>query len=406
MKKHLLFSRVNHDGRTTVERRSNDGQSQGRYSVGLVKLLFTITLLLTLGVGQMWGYNKFPNGQYIYYDYGSNTNWTSATYDPKFGIYWDSGEWNTEDWGTSFTDDDKTYYYIVIPNAYTSFIQLMRMNPNNHGVQWCYADKKEAPASSSNNLFYFTENKCDAPSSAWGTYAPPLSDVSLSDNGTAILAGGGTELNPYLIATSATIQVVSSGTKAVADPDATIWYDIKDNTTSKQNSSNAACSFTASATANTVYQMKVDGYTKVSSTSSTKLTSDIIYYKTVSVKNISVYIYVGDCTSDQINSLVLTGTPYVGSVALTGVTKYTKDFTTDGNWLKYTFTNVSKVASLGVAGLAGAQPLEVIANATEDTYYRMFDGTVLDSKCVPRSNPTWGTAPTNGAAPAFIGQCS
>ena len=54
MKKHLLFSRVNPDGRTTVERRSNDGQSKGRYSVGLAKLLFTITLLLTLGVGQMW----------------------------------------------------------------------------------------------------------------------------------------------------------------------------------------------------------------------------------------------------------------------------------------------------------------------------------------------------------------
>lgn len=38
MKIFNLFSRVNHDGRRTVERQSNDGQSQGQYSVGLPKL--------------------------------------------------------------------------------------------------------------------------------------------------------------------------------------------------------------------------------------------------------------------------------------------------------------------------------------------------------------------------------
>ena len=43
----------NHDGRTTVERRSNDGHNRRHLPVGLTKLL-SLLFLLTLGVGQMW----------------------------------------------------------------------------------------------------------------------------------------------------------------------------------------------------------------------------------------------------------------------------------------------------------------------------------------------------------------
>ncbi len=44
----------NPDGRTTVERRSNDGHIRRHLPVGLTKLL-SLFLLLTLGTGQMWG---------------------------------------------------------------------------------------------------------------------------------------------------------------------------------------------------------------------------------------------------------------------------------------------------------------------------------------------------------------
>ena len=121
-----------------------------------------------------------------------------------------------------------------------------------------------------------------------------------------------------------------------------------------------------------------------------------VYCKFAAVKDISVYIYVGGCTSDQINSLVLTGTPYVGDLSLSSVTKYTGDFTTDGNWKKYTFTNVSGVYNLAVAAMSGAQPMANVSNATETNYYRMYDGTVLPGKCIARSNPTWGTTPVSG----------
>lgn len=340
---------------------------------------------------------KFTQGKYLYFDGRNQTSWDDANYSAIFYFKRYDTEANISSVKCASTSKLENWvYYAVVPSgSYNGKVQVNRVKPSDDTF-WNKTNIMAASGRStaSQNCLVGSSSSWDNWSPTWGTYAPPLSSVSLSDNGTAILAGEGTELNPYLIATGATIKVVASGTKAVADPDATIWYDIKDNTTSKQNSSTAACSFTASATANTVYQMKVDGYTKVSSTSSTKLTSDIIYYKTVSVKNITVYIFVGGCTTDQINSLVLTGTPYVGSVALSGVTKYIGDFTTDGNWRKYTFTNVSEVRDLVVAR-SGGRAVDNIT-ATADVYAK-WDGTTLDGKCFPLTTPTWNTAPANGA---------
>ena len=69
---------LNSDGRTTVERRSSDGYSRRHLPVGLTKLL-SLFFLLTLGVGQMWGWSK-----------------VSLRGDMK-GIGWDPGyAWNSE----------------------------------------------------------------------------------------------------------------------------------------------------------------------------------------------------------------------------------------------------------------------------------------------------------------------
>ena len=337
----------------------------------------------------------FPKQKYIYFNVSGSNTWTQANFNTKF--CWSSihGASSSDTWCKSKLSDG--VYYTQVPNTdHLGKVKLCRMNPGNDGDQWNYSN--DAQADNAYNCLYVHSdyaNWWDTWDPRWTTYAPPLSAVSLSDNGTAILAGGGTKGNPYLIATGATIKVVASGTKAVADNDATIWYNIKDYTTSKQNSSTAACSFTASATANTVYKMNVDGYTKVSSTSSSTLGSDTIYYKTVSVKDISVYIYVGGCSAAEINSIELFGTPYVGSVALDAVHYYIGAFTTDGNWRKYTFTNVSEVRNLVVAR-SGGRAVDNIT-ATADVYAK-WDGTPLDGKCVSAPSLTWTTTPTGGTA--------
>jgi len=114
MKKHLLFSRVNHDGRTTVERRSNDGQSKGRYSVGLAKLLFTITLLLTLGVGQMWALSDGEtwyegNTPYLYFN-NINSNYNGVSLVQGRQYTYGSGGIGSQGYAMTAISNTKLYY--------------------------------------------------------------------------------------------------------------------------------------------------------------------------------------------------------------------------------------------------------------------------------------------------------
>ena len=384
---HTIYSITFNDNHDKCIFNNGSGTQTGNISISNGKVYYN---------GSWYTYNssfwdpEFKEGQYIYINYSTST-WGSTS--AKFRYNWN---YNT---GTYCCNDNESgrvsgenYAYAVTPNAFVRAVQILRFN-SNYSTQWNYTNTV-AVSAQSKNCITLTAGVSDNYNFSWTTYAPPLSAVSLSDNGTTILAGTGIESDPYLIATGSTIKVRASGTKAVPDPDATIYYNIKDNITSKQNSTTATYSFTASSTANTIHQMKVDGYTKVSTTSSSTLTSDIIYYKTVSVKDITVYIYVGGCTDGQINSLVLTANPYVGSKALPGVNIPAASFTTDGDWRKYTFTNVSEIQNLVVARSAG-RAIDNIT-ATDDIYYT-YNGTELPGQCIQPANPTWGTAPASGA---------
>lgn len=371
-----------------------EGCAKVTKSSRMAKVLTTLTLLLTLCVGQMWA-DLFPNGKYIYLK--TNSEWKADNARFAVCFQWKEGGGQEDSWYSCLSAGETDIYYAVVPaNYYDMF--FCRMNGSNTTNSWSNVWNQSDKLAYSKNYFQ--------KSSGWNgtvtnstTYAPKMSSVSLADNGTAILAGTGISSDPYLIATGATIKVRASGTKAVPDPDATIYYNIKDNTTSKQNSTTATYSFTASGTANTVYQMKVDGYTKVSSTSSTTKTSSTIYYKTVSVKDISVYIYVEGRTPAEINSVEMNGcTPYVGTKALSSVKINNQSagapkFTLSGNWLVYTFEDVTKVSNITCARTGG----NIFTGEITDNVYYSYDGTELSGQCIPRSNPTWGTAPASGA---------
>lgn len=372
-----------------------EGCAKVTKSSRMAKLLTTLTLLLTLCVGQAWG-AELKEGQYIYINYNTST-WGTASAKFKFNWYWNVGDYCCVD-NEAGRVSGENYAYAQTQNAYTRAVQILRYN-STYSSQWNYTGTV-AVSSNTKNCITLTDAISDNYTFSWTTYAPPMSTVTLSDNGTEILAGTGISSDPYLIATGATINVRASGTKAVPDPDATIYYNIKDNTTSKQNSTTATYSFTASGTANTVYQMKVDGYTKVSSTSSTTKTSSTIYYKTVSVKDISVYIYVGGRTSGEYNSVEMNGcTPYVGTKALDAVKINNQSagapkFTLSGNWLVYTFEDVTKVSNITCARSGG----NIFTGEITDNVYYMYDGTELDGQCIHRTTPTWNVAPANGAA--------
>ena len=223
----------------------------------------------------------FKDGQYIYFQIEGNSNWTQATYVPKFNWYWDSGNHQSGVLGTEVSGTSKKYYYATVPNAYIGYVQILRMNGSDTNTQWNYSKNLGASSDKTKNCLYFTSASWDNGTMSLKTYAPPMSSVSLKDNGSAILDGNGTSSKPYLIKAGSTIKVKAEGTKSVNDPDATVYYDFKEGTTSKQNKTNTTYEFTSSTTAGTTYKINLDGYTKIGTTSSTKKAATTLYFKTI-----------------------------------------------------------------------------------------------------------------------------
>ena len=219
---------------------------------------------------------ELKNGQYLYCTV-NNSNW--KTWSIMFNWYWNEGDWCCQDNGTKLATD---IWYAQIPNDYTRAVQLIRCKTD-FSEQWDWSKTVKASSRSNDNqnCVNITGSEWGNAAVSWTTYAPPMSSVTLADNGTSIVSGSGTQADPYLVYTESTIKVKATGTKSVEDPDAKVNYDFKQATTSKQNSTTATYQFAASATVGTTYTINVDGYTKVNTTSSTKKAATALYYKTV-----------------------------------------------------------------------------------------------------------------------------
>ena len=84
-----------------------------------------------------------------------------------------------------------------------------------------------------------------------------------------------------------------------------------------------------------------------------------------------------------------------------GVTKYPtsggQSISADGTWVTMTFTNVYAVSNIDLAYSGGDWDyLNTSTKITDDCCYNK-NGSLNASCCVPRANPTWGTAPASGA---------
>jgi len=251
---------------------------------GCAKLFgLVFVMLLTLGVGEMKGANEY-NRQFLYVNSTACSWWTNNSAQPALDAYWktDYSEWAA--W-KELADGNITtgYWYFDLSDMNDSYLYFrgfrIQRHPKNTSDYW-NAVSKAVEASNTKNCLVVAS---DGNSLSWGTYAPPMSTVTLTDNGTSIVSGSGTSGSPYLVYVGATIKVSASGTKAVADPAATINYNFKEGSTSKQNNTSSTYQFTASSTANTTYTINLDGYTKVSSTSSTTTAATALYYKTIDV---------------------------------------------------------------------------------------------------------------------------
>ena len=259
-----------------------------------------------------WAGVVTPKGKHLYFK--TNSEWKADAARFAVCFEWREGGDKEEAW-YSCINVEGDVYYAVAPNNYWD-VFFCRMNgsttDNNWGNRWDQSDKLQYDGT--NN--YFVKN------SGWNSavtynscYAPPMSSVTLSNNGTSIHGGNGTSSNPYLVTVGSTIKVKASGTKAVADPDAQIYYNFKQGTSSKQNKTNTTYEFVASTTAGTTYTINLEGYTKVNTTSSTTKTATALHFKTIA----PTIKFAGDMTGwkDSAKDFTLNGTTATLDIHLT-----------------------------------------------------------------------------------------
>lgn len=238
-----------------------------------------ILILLLMGVSNVWGASVTPKGKYFYFKTSDTWKVDGARFAVCF--QWKEGGGQDDAWVSCTGVPNVTdMYYVQAPDKYWD-IYFCRMNGSNQTNNWSNKWNQTGKLQYDGTKNHWTKSSGWNENTTYSIYAPPMNSVTLENNGTSIVSGSGTSGDPYLVYVGTSIKVIASGTKAVNDPDATIYYDFKQGTTSKQNEETTTYSFTASSTVNTSYTINLDGYTKISSTSSTKTPATALYFKTI-----------------------------------------------------------------------------------------------------------------------------
>lgn len=280
-------------------------QRFGRYAVMLI-------MLLTLGVGQMWGWNFGGN-------YGNDdvTIWfdNSATQLSNIKIYFENGQYSQD---YSFSQIAGTDYW-TITTHYAGYNKYeIHGTPKNSSDNWGW---KTNAKGNGEEIYSGWLTRCFSPSTTSGQAGswtvPGQKSVSYTRNSTTTantLAGSGTSGSPYIIKPGTAIGVELSGT--AIDGSCTKYYKFGSSTASTTNTKQVV----ASCVAGTTYSM--EGYTgaKRDTYESRYASAGTLYFKAaytisaaVSGENGSVsitsggnYVYTGN------TSFTVTATPDSG----------------------------------------------------------------------------------------------
>ena len=380
--------------------------------------LTAILILLLMGVSNVWGASVTPKGKYFYFKTSDTWKVDGARFAVCF--QWKDGGGQDDAWVSCIGVPNVTdMYYVQAPDKYWD-MYFCRMNGSNQTNSWSNKWNQTGKLQYDGTKNYWTKSSGWNENTTYSTYAPPLSSVTLENNGTSIVSGSGTSSSPYLVYTGTTIKVKASGTKAVNDPDATMYYDFKQGDTSKQDGIGTTYSFTASSTVNTSYTINLDGYTKISSTSSTKTSATALYFKTIE-KTYTVTINndghgtttpsgaqsnVGQVTGlsiqaspaanyEFVNWTIISGSGSFGSATSASTTfKPTSAATIQANFRSTATNSLTVVAGANIESVAGSEDPVTLGNtydieATPKTGYLFSTWTAN-----PAENATFGSATT------------
>jgi len=231
---------------------------------------------------------RLTKQKYIYFDARNQTNWNSGDFDARFWFkYYDSGSDNgSVDCNKGSALENWVYYALVPDHDYIGQIQMNRLNPSDHNQVWCAADKAYAKdrTSSAQNCLKEESGKadyCNSWTPQWTTYCPPMSSVTLADNGTTNWGGTGGSSTPYLVPTGGDIKVhVTASASALDDANMTKYFLFKKEGSAVGEGSDATSkTITASSTTGTKEAVIVEAYNYYNSTEGTHLASSAIYYE-------------------------------------------------------------------------------------------------------------------------------
>ena len=225
---------------------------------------------------------------YIYFDARRETNWQENNPDIRYWYkYYDSGsDVGSVDCNKSNALENWVYYALVPDNDYVGRIQLNRLNPSNHSEIWCISDvawAKDRTSSAQNCLKEEVdkENYCNSWTPQWTTYCPPMSSVTMADNGTTNWGGDGSSATPYLVPTGGDIKVhVTASASALDDANMTQYFLFKkEGSAVGSGAASTEKTITASSTTGTKEAVIVEAYNYYNATEGTHLPSSAIYYE-------------------------------------------------------------------------------------------------------------------------------
>ena len=237
---------------------------------------------------------RLTKQKYVYFDARNETNWNSANFNARFWFkYYDSGEnvgpvtCNKEN-----ALDNWVYYALVPDNDYVGRIQMNRINPNypGEGQQeiWCTANVAWAKDRSSSALNCLKEEEgkadyCNSWTPQWTTYCPPISSVTMTDNGSTLYGGNGSAGTPYLIEAGDPIKVhVTEAVSAVNDGNMTVNYQFKDGASNIGDEGTTSSATKTSGSSGTTHTIIVEARNKYNGAAGT-LAKCTLYYETKTV---------------------------------------------------------------------------------------------------------------------------
>lgn len=463
-----------------------EGCAKVTKSSRMAKILTTLTLLLTLCVGQMWGDITYSGG-HIYFDnsLGINDNtlqicarqsgWTGVSSfsnisntklyyvkDPQGsgwgGILgwvvisanpaksnsnfydWTSYTWCSA-WNTYGFNSGSTY--LIVPSSKTKNQSVTTTYysggygaiPKYNAIQ--AAKKRDTgttysvvsgtyPATLSLQGTYLSDNGTSAQSSisrtqssdgaAKSTYGAVMTGLITHSysalSSSYYFEGWGTGSTPSVTTSSHSYNIsANTTTYAFFSKKYTLTYDRKGTygtSTLSASVSNYSGTKTSGSSIPTGHQITftatpasgyvIEGwYSDAACTVSLKNGQNTTY--TISSLNANTSVYV---KFEQLKTITIKFAHEVtAGWVIQGVTKYPtsggQSISADGTWVTMTFTNVYAVSNIDLAYSGGDWDyLNTSTKITDDCCYNK-NGSLNASCCVPRANPTWGTAPASGA---------